>query len=186
MSGAGSIMQSPPVKAMTARDPHPRRVGLLVGILYTDPARGITGEAWQYPCHGDAPPHAIMFADGRVVSYRDSIHKLRLSTAPERRRLIAGEAVAVDLTAWRIEGMAGFVADVMDGLGARAIPAALVDQTRREIHLLIPSDSTARRWIDSGLIENAEPMDPRELCPAMAGVWQRANPPKKSGAKANR
>ena len=103
-----------------------------------------------------------------------------------RRRLIGGECIAVDLTAWRIEGMAGFVADVMDGLGARAIPAALVDQTRREIHLLIPSDSTARRWIDSGLIENAEQMDPAELCPAMAGVWSRATVSKKSGTKAGR
>lgn len=62
------------------------RRGLLVGVLYTDREKGTTGEAWQYPCHGDAPPHAIMFADGRLVSYLHSIHKLRLATAPERRR----------------------------------------------------------------------------------------------------
>lgn len=86
MSAARSIIQSPPVRAMTARDPHSRRGGLRLGLLYHDPAQGITGEAWQHPGHGDAPPHAIMFADGRVVSYRDSIHKLRLATAPERRR----------------------------------------------------------------------------------------------------
>lgn len=71
---------------MTARDPHSRRGGLRLGLLYHDRERGITGEAWQYPCHGDAPPHAIMFADGRLVSYLHSFHKLRLATAPERRR----------------------------------------------------------------------------------------------------
>lgn len=85
MSAARSLPKSRPVKAMTARESQSRR-GLLVGVLYTDREQGTTGEAWQYPCHGDAPPHAIMFADGRVVSYRDSIHKLRLATAPERRR----------------------------------------------------------------------------------------------------
>ena len=85
MSAARSLPKSPPVKAMTARESQSRR-GLLVGVLYTDRERGVTGEAWQYPCHGDAPPHAIMFADGRLVSYLHSFDRLRLATAPERRR----------------------------------------------------------------------------------------------------
>ena len=71
---------------MTARDPHPRRVGLLVGILYTDPARSVTGAAWQHPGHGNAPAHSIMLASGDLVSYLHNFHKLRLATAPERRR----------------------------------------------------------------------------------------------------
>lgn len=62
------------------------RRGLLVGVLYTDPEQGTTGEGWQHPGHGEAPAHTLRMADGRVVSYRDSIHKLRLATAPERRR----------------------------------------------------------------------------------------------------
>lgn len=45
------------------------RRGLLVGVLYTDPEKGTTGEGWQHPGHGDAPAH-----------------RLRLATAPERRR----------------------------------------------------------------------------------------------------
>lgn len=84
MSAARSIPKSPPVRAMTARDSQSRR-GLLVGVLYTDREKGTTGEAWQHPGH-DAPAHTLRMADGRVVSYRDSIHKLRLATAPERRR----------------------------------------------------------------------------------------------------
>jgi hypothetical protein len=62
------------------------RRGLLLGVLYTDRERGTTGQGWQHPGHGDAPAHTLRMADGRVVSYRDSIHKLRLATAPERRR----------------------------------------------------------------------------------------------------
>lgn len=65
---------------------HSRRGGLLRGILYTDKATGITGKAWQHPGHGEAPAHALLLADGRVVSYLHSFHKLRLAIAPERRR----------------------------------------------------------------------------------------------------
>ena len=62
------------------------RRGLLLGVLYTDPEQGTTGEAWQHPGHGEAPAHALLLADGRVVSYLRRFDRLRLATAPERRR----------------------------------------------------------------------------------------------------
>jgi hypothetical protein len=65
---------------------HSRHAGLLLGFLYTDRQTGITGQAWQHTGHGDAPAHTLLLADGRVVSYLHSFHKLRLATAPERRR----------------------------------------------------------------------------------------------------
>lgn len=85
MSAARSIIQSPPVRAMTARDPHSRRGGLRLGLLYHDPAQGITGEAWQHPGH-DAPAHTLRMASGDLVSYLRRFDRLRLATAPERRR----------------------------------------------------------------------------------------------------
>lgn len=85
MSAARSIPKSPPVRAMTARESQPRR-GLLVGVLYHDPAQNITGEGWQHPGHGDAPAHTLRMASGDLVSYLRRFDRLRLATAPERRR----------------------------------------------------------------------------------------------------
>lgn len=99
-----------------------------------------------------------------------------------RKRLIAGEAVEIPLTPWRVECLAGFVPDVLDGLALRAIPGALVDPRQREIHLLIPPETTPRNWIDGNHLESVERIKPAELCPALVSVWHRANPPKKSGA----
>ena len=61
------------------------RRGLLLGVLYTDRERGTTGQGWQHPGH-DAPAHTLRMADGRVVSYLRRFDRLRLATAPERRR----------------------------------------------------------------------------------------------------
>lgn len=99
-----------------------------------------------------------------------------------RRRLIEGEVVEVPLTPWRVECLAGFVQDVLDGLALRFIPGALPSPVEPIIHVLIPSGSQPRGWIDGGHIESASPLDPAELCPAMAAVWQRATPPKKRAA----
>lgn len=62
------------------------RRGLLVGVLYHDPAQNITGEGWQHPGHGDAPAHTLRMASGDLVSYLRRFDRLRLATAPERRR----------------------------------------------------------------------------------------------------
>ena len=99
-----------------------------------------------------------------------------------RKRLIAGEAVEIPLTPWRVECLAGFVQDVLDGLDRKYIPAALVDPRACEIHCLLPPETTPQRWIDGGHIESAEQMDPTALCPAMAGVWARAAASKKRAA----
>ena len=100
-----------------------------------------------------------------------------------RRRLIAGEAVAVDLTPWRFVAHVGFVDDVADSLDRKAIPAAMPDPMGREIHALIPSDSGPHGWADGNNLEAVEPLAPAELCPQMAAVWARATPPKKRAAR---
>jgi hypothetical protein len=99
-----------------------------------------------------------------------------------RRRLIGGDAVAVDLTPWRFVAVAGFGADVADSLERKFVPMAVVDPRGREIHCLLPSDSGPHGWADNNHLESVEQMPPAELCPALVSVWQRANPPKKSGA----
>ena len=86
VSAARSLPKSPLVRAMTARDPHSRRGGLRLGLLYHDRERGITGEAWQHPAHGEAPAHTLRMASGDLVSYLRRFDRLRLATAPERRR----------------------------------------------------------------------------------------------------
>jgi len=99
-----------------------------------------------------------------------------------RRRLIGGDAVAVDLTPWRFVAVAGFGADVADSLERKFVPMAVVDPRGREIHCLLPSDSGPHGWADGNHLESVEQMDPAELCPAMAGVWSRATPSKKRAA----
>lgn len=98
-----------------------------------------------------------------------------------RKNLIAGGTVEIPLTPWKIIPSPGFTSDIMDNLERRAIPSALPDPRQPEIHALLPPDSKPHNWADGFQIESAEPMPPAELCPALAAVWQRATPSKKSG-----
>lgn len=135
----------------------------------------------------DAVLNEIRRLENRIRERKAQRDRERKAAEVEaRNKLIAGAVVAVDLTPWRVECLRGFVSDALDGLASRFIPAALVDPRACEIHVLIPSGTTPRGWIDSNHIEAAEPMPPAELCPALAAVWQRATPSKNSGAKASR
>ena len=135
----------------------------------------------------DAVQAAIRSRENRIAERKAARDReAAAARADARRKLIGGDAVAVDLVPWRVECLAGFIPDVLDGLDRKFIPAALVDPRACEIHCLLPPETTPQRWIDGGHIESAEQMDPTALCPAMAGVWARATPSKKSGAKANR
>ena len=135
----------------------------------------------------DAVQAAIRSLERRIGDRRQELARQAAAARTDaRRKLIGGDAVAVDLVPWRVECLAGFVQDVLDGLALRFIPGALPSPVEPIIHVLIPSGSQPRGWIDGTLIESVEQMDPCELCPALVSVWQRANPPKKSGAKANR
>ena len=135
----------------------------------------------------DAVLYEIRRLENRIRERKAQRDRERKAAEVEaRKKLIAGAVVAVDLTPWRVECLRGFVSDVLDGLAMRFIPGALPSPVEPIIHVLIPSGSQPRGWIDGTLIETAEPMPPAELCPALAAVWQRATPPKKSGAKAAR
>ncbi|MDD2240645.1 MAG: hypothetical protein PHI93_08310, partial [Kiritimatiellae bacterium] len=131
----------------------------------------------------DAVQAAIRSLERRIGDRRQELARQAAAARTDaRRKLIGGDAVAVDLVPWRVECLAGFVPDVLDGLDRKFIPAALPSPVEPIIHVLIPSGSQPRGWIDGTLIESVEQMDPCELCPALVSVWQRANPPKKSGA----
>jgi len=135
----------------------------------------------------DAVQAAIRSLERRIGDRRQELARQAAAIRTDaRRRLIGGEVVEIPLTPWRVECLAGFVQDVLDGLALRFIPGALPSPVEPIIHVLIPSGSQPRGWIDGTLIESVEQMDPCELCRALVSVWQRANPPKKSGAKANR
>ncbi len=135
----------------------------------------------------DSIQGAIRSLERRIAERRAQRDREAAAARVEgRRRLIAGEAVAADLTPWRFVAHVGFAPDVMDALDRKYIPAALVDPRGREIHALIPSDSGPHGWADGNNLESVEQIKPAELCPALAAVWQRATPSKKSGAKANR
>ena len=135
----------------------------------------------------DSIQAAIRSLERRIGDRRQELARQAAAIRTDaRRRLIGGEVVEIPLTPWRVECLAGFVQDVLDGLALRFIPGALPSPVEPIIHVLIPSGSQPRGWIDGTLIESVEQMDPCELCPALVSVWQRANPPKKSGAKANR
>ena len=135
----------------------------------------------------DAIHAAIRSRENRIMERKAARDReAAAARADARRKLIGGDAVAVDLVPWRVECLAGFIPDVLDGLDRKFIPAALVDPRACEIHCLLPPETTPQRWIDGTLIETAEPMPPAELCPALAAVWSRATVSKKSGAKANR
>ena len=135
----------------------------------------------------DSIQAAIRSLERRIGDRRQELARQAAAARTDaRRKLISGEAVEIPLTPWRVECMAGFVQDVLDGLALRFIPGALPSPVEPIIHVLIPSGSQPRSWIDGTLIETAEPMPPAELCPALAAVWSRATVSKKSGAKANR
>ena len=135
----------------------------------------------------DSIQAAIRSLERRIGDRRQELARQAAAARTDaRRKLISGEAVEIPLTPWRVECMAGFVQDVLDGLALRFIPGALPSPVEPIIHVLIPSGSQPRGWIDGTLIETAEPMPPAELCPALAAVWSRATVSKKSGAKANR
>lgn len=132
----------------------------------------------------DAIHAAIRSRENRIMERKAARDREAAAERFERRkRIIAGAVVEVALDPWRIELTPGYVQAVMDGLDLRAIPAALVDpHHRREAHLLLPPETTPHRWIDSFHFESAARITPRELCPALAEVYARATPPKKSGA----
>jgi hypothetical protein len=135
----------------------------------------------------DSIQGAIRSLERRIAERRAQRDREAAAARVEgRRRLIAGEAVAADLTPWRFVAHVGFVDDVADSLDRKAIPAAMPDPMGREIHCLLPSDSGPHGWADGNNLESVEQIKPAELCPALVSVWQRANPPKKSGAKAGR
>ena len=135
----------------------------------------------------DSIQAAIRSLERRIGDRRQELARQAAAARTDaRRKLISEEAVEIPLTPWRVECMAGFVQDVLDGLALRFIPGALPSPVEPIIHVLIPSGSQPRGWIDGTLIETAEPMPPAELCPALAAVWSRATVSKKSGAKANR
>ena len=132
----------------------------------------------------DAVQAAIRSRENRIAERKAARDReAAAARADARRKLIGGDAVAVDLVPWRVECLAGFIPDVLDGLDRKFIPAALVDPRACEIHCLLPPETTPQRWIDGGHIESAEQMDPTALCPAMAGVWARATPSKKRASR---
>ena len=135
----------------------------------------------------DAVRARIAYLERKVVDRRqERARQVAAERVDRRRKLISGEAVEIPLTPWRFVAVAGFGADVADSLERKFVPMAVVDPRGREIHCLLPSDSGPHGWADGNHLESVEQMDPRELCPAMAAVWQRATASKKSGAKANR
>lgn len=132
----------------------------------------------------DSIQGAIRSLERRIGDRRQELARQAAAARTDaRRKLIGGGAVAVDLVPWRVECLAGFVQDVLDGLALRFIPAALPSPSEPIAHILIPSGSQPRGWIDANHIEAAAPLDPAALCPALVSVWQRANPPKKRAAR---
>ena len=145
---------------------------------------GFCNSVFEVEARRDAVQAAIRSLERRIGDRRQELARQAAAARTDaRRKLIGGECVEIALTPWRVECLAGFVPDVLDGLALRAIPGALVDPRQREIHLLIPPETTPRNWIDGGHIESAEQMDPTALCPAMAGVWARATPSKKRASR---
>ena len=148
---------------------------------------GFCNSVSEVEARRDAVQAAIRSRERRIGDRRQELARQAAAIRTDaRRRLIGGEVVEIPLTPWRVECLAGFVQDVLDGLALRFIPGALPSPVEPIIHVLIPSGSQPRGWIDGTLIETAEPMPPAELCPALAAVWSRATASKKSGAKANR
>ena len=125
----------------------------------------------------------IGYLERKIETRRQERSRAQAAARVEgRRRLIEGGAVEIPLTPWRFVAVAGFGADVADSLERKFVPMAVVDPRGREIHCLLPSDSGPHGWADGNHLESVEQMDPRELCPPMAGVWARATPSKKRAA----
>lgn len=141
----------------------------------------------EVECRRDAVRARIGYLERKIADRRQERSRQAAAERVDRRRkLISGEVVEVPLTPWKIIPATGFTGDVADSLERRAIPCALPDPRQPEIHALLPPDSKPHNWADGFQIESAEPMDATALCPALAGVWSRATPPKKSVAKASR
>ena len=148
---------------------------------------GFCNSVAEVEARRDAVQAAIRSLERRIGDRRQELARQAAAERVDRRRkLISGEAVEIPLTPWKIIPSPGFTSDIMDNLERRAIPSALPDPRQPEIHALLPPDSKPHNWADGFQIESVEPMPPAELCPALAAVWQRATPSKKSGAKANR
>ena len=131
----------------------------------------------------DAVRARIGYLERKIADRRqERARQAAAERVDRRRRLIGGDAVAVDLTPWRFVAVAGFGADVADSLERKFVPMAVVDPRGREIHCLLPSDSGPHGWADGNHLESVERIKPAELCPAMAGVWSRATPSKKRAA----
>lgn len=131
----------------------------------------------------DAVQAAIRSRENRIAERRAQRDREAAAARVEgRKNLIAGGTVEIPLTPWKIIPSPGFTSDVMDNLERRAIPSALPDPRQPEIHALLPPDSKPHNWADGFQIESAAAIDPRELCPAMAGVYARATPSKKRTA----
>lgn len=144
---------------------------------------GFCNSVSEIEARRDAVQAAIRSRENRIAERRAQRDREAAAARVEgRRRLIAGDSIETALTPWRIMAAVGFTSDIMDNLERRAIPAALVDPSRREIHALLPPESKPGNWADSFQTESAAPMDPAELCPALAAVWQRATPAKKRAA----
>jgi hypothetical protein len=132
----------------------------------------------------DSIQGAIRSLERRIGDRRQELARQAAAERVDRRRkLISGEAVEIPLTPWRFVAVAGFGADVADSLERKFVPMAVVDPRGREIHCLLPSGSGPHGWADSNNLESVEQMDPTALCPAMAAVYARANPPKKRAAR---
>ena len=132
----------------------------------------------------DAVRARIAYLERKVVDRRQERSRQAAAARTDaRRRLIEGEVVEVPLTPWRFVAHVGFVDDVADSLDRKAIPAAMPDPMGREIHCLLPSDAGPHGWADGNNLESASPLDPAELCPQLAAVYARANPPKKRAAR---
>lgn len=131
----------------------------------------------------DAVQAAIRSRENRIAERRAQRDREAAAARVEgRKNLIAGGTVEIPLTPWKIIPSPGFTSDIMDNLERRAIPSALPDPRQPEIHALLPPDSKPHNWADGFQIESAAAIDPRELCPAMAGVYARATPSKKRTA----
>lgn len=126
----------------------------------------------------------IGYLERKIADRRQERERAAAAARVEgRRRLIAGEAVAADLTPWRFVAHVGFVDDVGESLDRKAIPAAMPDPMGRELQCLLPSGSGPHGWADGNHLESVERIKPAELCPALVSVWHRANPPKKRAAR---
>ena len=91
-----------------------------------------------------------------------------------RKRLLAGEAVSIPLTPWRICPMEGFTSETASAFAYRRIPAAILPNDDRQIHALIPAGSTPGQYVSAEAFLHAEPMDPDDLTPTMAEIWKRS------------